>query len=205
MRCCVKVLLADLRNNPNWIPSEDYSHQKERLSQCNEGDLVEVLKEEGEWSFVAVLEQLQWKDRSWKGYQGWLHSSEIELRTVSENRSFTKKIPKELLLKGCEPFIGLPYLWGGCSPRVEGKVASVDCSGLMYQLFKRQGRLIPRDAHDQYLAAQKIHTPMAGDLLFLRPLTAKRITHVMLLFDQEHFLEAPESGKKIRFLRIQFL
>lgn len=203
----IKSLVADLRTDPKVIFTDDYSHQPGRLSQLSFGDPIFVHKQEGEWLFVSAIEQLQMKNKKWQPYPGWLHISEVSSLTQKEKRaSFTKEIDKKALLKGSRYFLDLPYLWGGCSPSIKDRIASVDCSGLIYQLFKREGRLIPRDAHDQYLAAKILPHPEPGDLLFLTPFDKtnsnhKRITHVMILYDKEHYLEAPESGKKVRLLK----
>jgi len=201
----INVSVADLRLHPEVIFTEDYTHHDARLSQLSWGDPIFLHKQEGDWLFVSAVEQLQVKNKRWQPYQGWLHISEVTSTPLQTEGtcSFTKRIEIKKLLKGSELFLHLPYLWGGCSPPIAGKIASVDCSGLIYQLFKKQGKLIPRDAHDQYLAATPIPTPQSGDLLFLTSLKMqeKRMTHVMMLYDNEHYLEAPESGKKVRFLR----
>ena len=40
-------------------------------------------------------------------------------------------------------FLGAPYEWGGMSER------GIDCSGLVHMAYRRTGRLVPRDAHEQ--------------------------------------------------------
>lgn len=199
----VNVSVADLRATPNIVFPNDYTHQDGRLTQLTFGDPLVVHKQEGEWLFVSALEQLRVHHKRWEAYPGWLHISEVtSIHSNREKLSFTKKIEEKDLLRESELFIGQPYLWGGCSPPVHNKIAGVDCSGLIYQLFKKQGKLIPRDAHDQYLAAKPVRETTPGDLLFLRAMDKKRISHVVIRYDNMHYLEAPESGKNVRLLRI---
>jgi cell wall-associated NlpC family hydrolase len=47
-------------------------------------------------------------------------------------------------------FLGAPYEWGGMSER------GVDCSGLVHVAFRRAGRLVPRDAHEQEAAGVEV-------------------------------------------------
>jgi hypothetical protein len=204
MLLSINIPVADLRAYPEVIFTHDYTHQEERLSQLSFGDPVFLHDQKGDWLFVSAIEQLRVKDKQWQPYLGWLHVSEVAPAIHRERSvSFTKKVDVDKLLNESELFLDLPYLWGGCSPSIQGKIASVDCSGLIYQLFKRQGRLVPRDAHDQFLAAKPVHTPQSGDLLFLTPLKGqkKRMTHVMIVYDKERYLEAPESNKKVRLLK----
>ena len=96
-------------------------------------------------------------------------------------------------------FLGVPYLWGGRSMPLPASTvaAGVDCSGLVNLVFRTLGTEVPRDAHDQWLAAGRIlaRDLRAGDLVFLskegRP---DSIDHVVLSLGGELFIEAPQTG-----------
>lgn len=75
-------------------------------------------------------------------------------------------------------FLGVPYVWGGKSPR------GFDCSGLVQLVHELHGIRIPRDSRDQrrFLARQgrPVRDPLAaraGSLCFFGP-TPVRTTHV---------------------------
>lgn len=64
-------------------------------------------------------------------------------------------------LDSIRQLIGVPYLWGGCSP------FGYDCSGLTQAFYRFMGVSIPRDADQQYAAGLPVTgEPQAGDLLF---------------------------------------
>jgi cell wall-associated NlpC family hydrolase len=88
---------------------------------------------------------------------------------------------------------------GACPlPGMSAPMTGVDCSGFVGLVFRAKGIEVPRNAHDRWIAAEPISADgiQAGDLIFLseegRP---DRITHVMLSWGGEEFLEAPATGE----------
>lgn len=122
-----------------------------------------------------------------------VYCNEQEARPIASDKS---KFLKEAAL-----FLGAPYLWGGRASYRIAPVASVDCSGLINLLYRAQGQLIPRDAHDQYLKCTE-----GKELIFFFPREKpERATHVMLHANENHLIESPETGKTVRKLDLSYL
>ena len=71
-------------------------------------------------------------------------------------------------------FLGLMYLAGGVTGH------GLDCSGLIYGLYRRFGQPIPRDATDQYAVGEPVDLADLGpgDLMFFRKAETGFIYHV---------------------------
>lgn len=219
--------VADLRKEPQEILKKDYSHQEMRQSQLLFAEKVEVMKSQGDWLHILALEQPYFdEEHGWRPYAGWIHRSEARavdefklpthvvyanttafsygtLLTEPFNHSSSiralPKIPiREAIVEEALRFVGLPYLWGGRAYQLESAISSVDCSGLVNLLYRAQGLIIPRNAHDQYLKSKPTPHLKPADPLYLSK--EKRITHVILKLDNTTFIEAPETGKNVRLL-----
>jgi hypothetical protein len=85
------------------------------------------------------------------------------------------------LLDMLRSFRGVPYVWGGKSPK------GFDCSGLVQFVFGMHGVPLPRDSDQQYWSGEPVEVPSPGDLLFFG---AQRITHVGVSLGGEAFIHA---------------
>lgn len=87
-------------------------------------------------------------------------------------------------------FLGIPYLWGGCSPW------GLDCSGFVQLVFRLNGILLRRDANQQAEDGREAAEPGRGDLVFFGPPEwPGAITHVGLLLDRTRFIHASGSDR----------
>jgi len=85
-------------------------------------------------------------------------------------------------------FLGIPYLWGGSTPK------GFDCSGLVQRIYRLHGLILPRDSDMQARFGQEkrvdsLDDLAPGDLLFFGR-AAQRITHVAMTLPDRLFLHA---------------
>jgi len=126
------------------------------------------------------------------GLVGWLPTA--ELRSLS-------KLPTDeagrraQIVADAVRFAGVPYLWGGCS------AFGIDCSGYAQLLHRLAGVTIPRDADQQFDAAQPVSDPFQpGDLLFFGEGAgeARKITHVAVSLGDWRILHSSRSRNGVQ-------
>lgn len=101
------------------------------------------------------------------------------------------------LVETSKTLMGLPYLWGGTSPK------GVDCSGFTKTIFFLNGFIIPRDASQQVHQGVLVDQDkdfsklQAGDLLFFgkkaTDTTKERIVHVGMWIGNDEFIHSAGS------------
>ncbi len=123
----------------------------------------------------------------------------------------TRSLKAENLIATAQQYIGIPYTWGGTSPK------TMDCSGFIRVVFAQHGVLFQRDASQQ--ARQGKPIPIAttttakhedftqlqpGDLLFFGDRIAPKqykITHVALYIGGGEYIHAAGLVKINSLLR----
>jgi cell wall-associated NlpC family hydrolase len=87
--------------------------------------------------------------------------------------------------------IGKPYEWGGSGPD------SFDCSGLTSYAWRAGGRSLPHSSRSQWSATTRVSISdlQPGDLLFY----GSPIHHVGIYVGSGQMVEAPETGKNVRY------
>lgn len=84
--------------------------------------------------------------------------------------------------------LGVPYRWGGISPR------GFDCSGLVKYSFGQAGKVLPRTAADMYYTkGYRVSSIQPGDLLFYAPNKASKPTHVAMYIGAGKMIMASSS------------
>ncbi len=103
---------------------------------------------------------------------------------------------RQRLVTTAERYLGVPYRFGG-SDEDNG----FDCSGLAKTVYASVGFNLPHGANAQFRDLYKVEKPQAGDLVFFRR-EGPGIGHVGILVEDELFVHAPSTGKKVSYARI---
>lgn len=146
------------------------------VSDIVAGSVVIKKKQEGKWLCVALPD----------GREGYLLKNQVMDYTKFKKQPQTGE--KELV-KTAMGYLGLPYFWGGNSPK------GFDCSGFTKTIYRMNGIELPRDANMQALTGQPVALDSTyshlqpGDLLFFGPRT-ERITHVAMYLGNRRFIHS---------------
>lgn len=99
------------------------------------------------------------------------------------------------IVRTARQYIGVPYRWGGESPRT-----GFDCSGLTMVVYQLNGFDLPRSSAQQWRAGTPIKRSQLakGDLVFFATSGGRRVSHVGIYTGDSKFLHAPSKGRKIR-------
>jgi len=116
----------------------------EQVTQALRGEPLHVEERRDGWAYV----------RTSYGYPGWVRDSALE-----EGEGGLAADASGSVVEVARSYLGAPYLWGGMTDR------GIDCSGLVHMAFRRLGRLVPRDAHEQARAAAEVAELQPGDLI----------------------------------------
>ena len=92
--------------------------------------------------------------------------------------------------KYARQFLGVPYRWGGRSPR-----SGFDCSGFVAYVYRHFGVKLPHATFTQFARGRHVSREhlRAGDLVFFDGLN-----HVGLYIGHGRFIHAPHTGSHVR-------
>ena len=161
---------------------EHPSSSSQPVSDAVAGVLLKQLNSAGLWIAVELPDGR-------KGY--------IERSSVDEYGHWkkTRKLTPENVEATAKSLIGIPYLWGGTSPK------GMDCSGFTKTVFRLNGLELARDADQQAAGGEVVEKGSdfenlkKGDLLFFgRKATAEKpedISHVGIYLGKKEFIHTP--------------
>jgi cell wall-associated NlpC family hydrolase len=97
-----------------------------------------------------------------------------------------------------QDYVGTPYRVGGTSSR------GMDCSGLVYNVFKSFGIALPRTSRDQARFGKEINRSelRAGDLVFFNT-SGRGVSHVGIYSGSGEFIHASTRARRVRFDRLE--
>ncbi len=122
------------------------------------------------------------------GREAWVPSSDVAITPAGDQVLPLGAIGAELIKTG-RRFLGVPYLWGGCSP------FGIDCSGFVQLCYKLNGVQLLRDAdiqaHDPRAIPVEKADLVAGDMVFFAGGQDKtRITHIGMAIGDGTFIHS---------------
>ncbi len=117
----------------------------------------------------------------------------LSQRSSPPSLKFMTQKPSRLNLKlmqsSLRRFLGVPYMWGGASPY------GMDCSGLVQNIYREQGILLPRVSRQQFQIGQPIPPNLLqfGDLIFFNKYGYGYANHVGIYIGDGQFIHASAS------------
>ena len=191
---------------PGWVPVAQLTRAKE-LDKADYMEMVVVTsvkapiyQDPGLQQPALVVSyntQLPLVDETDSFYQVRTPDGERWVKKSDGERCGQRALTGENLVEEASRFIGLEYLWGGTS------AWGFDCSGLAHTIHKRFGKIVPRDAGDQFsygtpLSREELRT---GDLVFFAHDEGKgSIHHVGFYIEGGKLLHAPKTGKSVEII-----
>jgi cell wall-associated NlpC family hydrolase len=118
-------------------------------------------------------------------------------RTVLAAIGATRTASASRVLSTAERYLGVPYRWGGTSPRT-----GFDCSGFVQYVFAKHGTRLPRTSREMASSGRRLRPQWSalapGDLvLFAEP--GERISHVAIYAGSRRIIHASSSGRRVRY------
>ncbi len=139
-----KFIVLENCSNVYTLPSESSAH----VSDLVRGDVL--LKGHGrKHGFSAVILP--------GGRSGWVRTRHLE---DYGKWTGSRAASREAVVAEALRYVGVPYLWGGSSPK------GFDCSGLSQMAYRMCGMPLPRNASQQAKLGTEVSELLPGDLLF---------------------------------------
>lgn len=193
------------RNAPKCTFTELYGHIYERPSEksvtiCDlvGGDVMRIAGREKDPDNLLIRKSQRWtKVMLPSGKTGWVKTSQIKphtgFKSIAKGEGNAESISDKLMEKiigSAMKLKGVPYLWGGMSPK------GVDCSGLVRWSCLMNGILLPRNASQIVHCGDEVALDQMqrGDLVFFgtpaKDGKPQRVTHIGIYLGNNHIIHA---------------
>ena len=195
-----EVELEAYKAAPKCIFTELYGHVYEQpslksatLCDLLGGDIMRIagndgkMKLKGKWTKILLP----------SGKEGWVPTSEIKAHegflNIAKGEGNSDSISDELMEKIIATAFklkGVPYFWGGMTPK------GVDCSGLVRWSCLMNGVLLPRNASQMVHCGDEVSLEelQRGDLVFFgtpaKDGKPRRVTHVGIYIGDNHIIHS---------------
>ena len=140
----------------------------EQVTQALLGEPLVVRAERNDWAQVTTAYD----------YPGWVAAGALSAEPLGDWLPAARDGDP---VGEARAYLGAPYLWGGMSER------GIDCSGLVHMVWRRLGRLVPRDADQQEAAGTPVTAPSYADLAIYG---ADSATHIAFWLEAGRILHA---------------
>lgn len=102
-------------------------------------------------------------------------------------------VKRQIVQKTAKKYLGVPYIWGGFSPR------GFDCSGLIRYVYAKINIFLPHNARLQYNYGKPVSRTnlQVGDLVFF-----SNLGHVGMYIGGGNYIHSPRSGSYVKLSRL---
>ena len=166
-----KCIFTDLFGHVYETPSD----KSQTICDLVGGDIMRVAGKKGRWTQVVLP----------SGQTGWVYAKAVRPHdgfvSIARGEGDAESISDEMMeriIATAYKLKGVPYLWGGMTPK------GVDCSGLVRWSFLMNGILLPRNASQIIHCGDEVSldSMQRGDLVFFgtpaKDGKPQRVTHI---------------------------